>query len=136
MVATNIAPRRTRRPVSGHDAVTNIVFLYRTHHNKSRDVLDEKDARVHCVVLNIRSVLPRTTGMTPRSPARVRETSHPTVPGQASDPSGPNSVHAPLLPRPPAFLPPEGGVLADDDVSGSQSQCSTHELTTRERVPR
>src|SRR5947209_6280515 len=52
-------------------------------HDIQKDaVLDEKDARVHYGVLNIRSVLPRTTETSSSDPARVRG----STPGQVPPP--------------------------------------------------
>ena len=69
-----------------------------------------EDARVHCVVLNIRSVLPAPGHPDPTQPEET--TPAPRSRGPGPDPSGPNSVHAALLPDTTAFQTAEAVVLA------------------------
>ena len=65
-----------------------------------------EDARVHCVVLNIRSVLPAPGHPDPTQPEET--TPAPRSRGPGPDPSGPNSVHAPVLDNTTTFQTPKG----------------------------
>ena len=84
-----------------------------------------EDARVHCVVLKVRAVLPHHQPKPAPGKPREFQTPHPH-PTRAADatsgPSGPNSVQAPRSPTPTLQPHPEGcGVLVGTSCADAMS---------------
>ena len=86
-----------------------------------------KDARVHCVVLNVRSALPpgRHHAVTSKKSEKPDPT---TLMRPGVDPSGPNSVHATVNDPASVPSPASRAVLTRRNDPAAHRRCSTREL--------
>lgn len=76
-------------------------MIFKIIYNKTTPKDHLEDARVHCVVLKVRAVLPTPTKQPATgSPEESTHTHHPKAASATSGPSGPNSVPAPRSPEP------------------------------------
>jgi len=91
-----------------------------------------KDARVHCVVLNIRSApaLPHHNGRFTLARRRTRRPNphHHSRDSRKPGPSGPNNVHQPTAPPSTRPNPASRAYWGRKHHSQLHCQCSTHEL--------